>query len=96
MAGMRSTTAHENDAVVVVFFKNVSPAASKLLWNASQETNIILNFYPPLLGQFFSQMYVFSSHLFCTSGLLDIPSGVTQEEGHTGFLIHFPSAVLAP
>ena len=24
-----------------------------------------------------------------------IPAGVTQEEGHTGFLIHLPSAVLA-
>ena len=23
------------------------------------------------------------------------PAGVTQEEGHTGFLIHLPSAVLA-
>ena len=61
MAGMRSTTAHENDAVVVVVFsKNVSPAASKLLWNVSQETNIIF-FYPPLLDQrffygIFSQM----------------------------------------
>ena len=29
------------------------------------------------------------------SGLLDVPAGVTQEEGHTGFLIHLPSAVLA-
>ena len=26
---------------------------------------------------------------------MDAPAGVTQEEGHTGFLIHFPSAVLA-
>ena len=26
---------------------------------------------------------------------VDVPAGVTQEEGHTGFLIHFPSAVLA-
>ena len=24
-----------------------------------------------------------------------VPAGVTQEEGHTGFLIHLPSAVLA-
>ena len=38
---------------------------------------------------------MFSSHLFWTSGLLDAPAGVTQEEGHTGLLIHFPSAVLA-
>ena len=25
---------------------------------------------------------------------MDVPAGVTQEEGRTGFLIHFPSAVL--
>ena len=38
---------------------------------------------------------VFSSHLFWTSSSLDIPAGVAQEEGHTGFLIHLPSAVRA-
>ena len=27
--------------------------------------------------------------------LVDVPVGVTQEEGHKGFLIHLPSAVLA-
>ena len=27
-------------------------------------------------------------------GLVDVPAGVTHEEGHTGFL-HLPSAVLA-
>ena len=37
---------------------------------------------------------VFSSHLFWTLGLWDVPAGVTQEEGLTGFL-HLPSAVLA-
>ena len=38
---------------------------------------------------------VFSSHLFWTSGLLDVPAGVTQEKYHRGFLIHLSSAVLA-
>ena len=38
---------------------------------------------------------VFSSHQFWTSSSLDVPAGVTQEEGHTGFLIHLPSAVRA-
>ena len=38
---------------------------------------------------------VFSSHLFWTSSSLDVPAGVTQEEGHTGFLIHLLSAVRA-
>ena len=36
---------------------------------------------------------VFSSYLFWTSSSLDVPAGVTQEEGYTGFLIHLPSAV---
>ena len=35
---------------------------------------------------------VFSSHLFWTSSLLEVPAGVTQEERHTGFLIHLPFA----
>ena len=36
---------------------------------------------------------VFCSHLFWTS--MDVPAGVTQEEGNTGFSIHLLSAVLA-
>ena len=36
----------------------------------------------------------FSSHSFWTSSSLDVPAGVTQEEGHTGFFIHLPSACL--
>ena len=44
-------------------------------------------------------MYVcvcmFSSHLFWTSSSLDVRAGVTQEEGHTGFLMHLLSAVRA-
>ena len=42
-----------------------------------------------------SVVYVFSSHSFWTSSSLDVPAGVTQEEGHTGFFIHLPSAVRA-
>ena len=38
---------------------------------------------------------VFSSHSFWTSSSLDVPAGVKQEEGHTGFLIHLLSAVRA-
>ena len=38
-------------------------------------------------------MCVFSSHSFWTSSSLDVPARVTQEEGHTGFLIHLLSAV---
>ena len=36
----------------------------------------------------------FSSHSFWTSSSLDVPAGVTQKEGHTGFFIHL-SAVRA-
>ena len=42
-----------------------------------------------------SVVCVLSSHSFWTSSLLDVPAGVTQEEGHTGFFIHLPSAVRA-
>ena len=38
---------------------------------------------------------VFTSHSFWTSSSLDVPAGVTQEEGHTGFLIHLLSAARA-
>ena len=38
---------------------------------------------------------VFFSHSFWTSSSLDVPAGVTQEESHTGFLIHLLSAVRA-
>ena len=38
---------------------------------------------------------VFSPHSFWTSSSLDVPAGVTQEEGHTGYFIHLPSAVRA-
>ena len=33
------------------------------------------------------------SHSFWTSSSLDVPAGVTQKEGHPGFLIHLLSAV---
>ena len=36
---------------------------------------------------------MFSSHSFWTSSSLDVPAGVTQEEGHTGFFFHLLSAV---
>ena len=38
---------------------------------------------------------VFSSHSFWTSSSLEVPAGVTQEEGHTRFFTHLPSAVRA-
>ena len=38
---------------------------------------------------------VFSSHLLWTSSSLDVPAGVKQEEGRTGFPFHLLSAVHA-
>ena len=35
------------------------------------------------------------SRSFWTSSSLDVPAGVTQEEGHTGFFIHLLSAIRA-
>ena len=48
-----------------------------------------------LLYQLYYACFVFSSRSFWTSSSLDVPAGVTQEEGHTGFLIHLLSAVCA-
>ena len=62
----------------------------------------ILHTYRPvltLIGLVFNSVLpvkcVFSSHLFRTSSSFDVPAGVTQVEGHTGCLIHLPSAVHA-
>ena len=44
---------------------------------------------------FFHRPRYVSSDSFWTSSSLDVPAGVTQEEGHTGFLIHLFSAVRA-
>ena len=38
---------------------------------------------------------VFFSHSFWTSSSLDVPAGVTQEEGQPGFIIDLLSAVRA-
>ena len=46
-------------------------------------------------GEAHRYVCVFSFHLFWASSSLDEPAGVTQEEGHTGFLIHLPYAVSA-
>ena len=53
----------------------------------SVDINIALRYFVPVFC-------VFSSHSFWTSSSLDIPAGVTQEEGHTGFFVHL-SAVRA-
>ena len=59
---------------------------------ARSSTRLLIN---RPLGRRVLYVCVFSSHPFWTSSSLDVPAGVTQEEGHTGFLIHLPSAVCA-
>ena len=49
----------------------------------------------PVTGAAFACVCVLSSHSFWTSISLDVPAGVTQEEGHTRFFIHLLSAVRA-
>ena len=63
----------------------------KLLYTVQYNVMYNNTFYHAL----YSVLCVFSSHPFWTSSSLDVPAGVTQEEGHTGFLIHLPSAVRA-
>ena len=62
----------------------------KRLYFIAHETTI---FYTHVAKSPYGLMCVFSSHSFWTS--MDVPAGVTQEEGHTGFLIHLLSAVHA-
>ena len=59
------------------------------------ETRLCLFLYPSIGVDLCTDMCVcvFSSHSFWTS--IDVPAGVTQEEGHTGFFIHLLSAVHA-
>ena len=40
-------------------------------------------------------VYVFFPLILDITSSLDVPAGVTQEEGHTGFFIHLLSAVRA-
>ena len=56
---------------------------------------LVLKVVPVTGASFQVSPCVFSSHPFWTSSSFDVPAGVTQEEGHTGFFIHLPSAVRA-
>ena len=75
---------------------------SETLEVVSRGSSEMASSFPPLLSlqKFWMSkqilcVCVFSSHPFWTSSSLDVPAGVTQEEGHTGFLIHLLSAVRA-
>ena len=58
-------------------------------------STITQKFIVPHIQRTYVCVCVFSSHSLWTSNSLDVPAGVTQEEGHTGFLIQLISAVRA-
>ena len=68
---------------MIILHKDVSGST----WSACQEMDLSAFFVLCVC------VCVFSSHSFWTS--MDVPAGVTQEEGNTGFSIHLLSAVLA-
>ena len=57
----------------------------------SRSTYLLAKASPPVI----CVLCVFSSHSWWTSSSLEVPAGVTHEEGHTGFFIHLLSAVRA-
>ena len=68
-------------------------AAALLAATGFRSVNAILYSNENSKQRTFRCVCVFSSHSFWTS--MDVPAGVTQEEGSTGFSIHLLSAVLA-
>ena len=81
---------------LTIFYRDASSAILQLVnqrLNCKYKTSSWhLNGFPIVVV---TLCFVFSSHPFWTSSSLDVPAGVTQEEGHTGFLVHLPSAVRA-
>ena len=66
-------------------------------WSGEVETKLVVDLlmYYVVFRNVCIYVCVFSSHSFWTSSSLNVPGGVTQEEGHTGFFIHLLSAVRA-
>ena len=62
------------------------------MWEFNRSINLYLQ-VKPLITCGCVCVCVFSSHSFWTS--MDVPAGVTQEEGNTGLSIHLLSAVRA-
>ena len=63
---------------------------------STREWNYLVEVYWPCAGGVSSVNaigHATSSYSFWTSSSLDVPAGVTQEEGRTGFFIHLLSAV---
>ena len=105
-AGSRRFRRHFCAACCCVFFYQQSMKVYLHMSNGNGQQNLLCPAFCHL-ESFVQQYYrdansvillcvcvVFSSHSFWTSSSLDVPAGVTQEEGHTGFLIHL-SAVRA-
>ena len=98
---LRADSVHSEESAgtgpVVIVVVRVTGAACNTSRN-SMNKFVRPSFPTPAIDTVYSVcvcVCVFSSHPFWTSSSLDVPAGVTQEEGHTGFLIHLPSAVRA-
>ena len=69
------------------------------LFRGTSHNNIAISvptlFFFRSYNEVFVCVCVFSSHSFWTSSSLDVPAGVTQKEGRTGFLIRLLAAVRA-
>ena len=83
-------------ALLSIQINHHAGTSGKYTINSSNKLNVV-KFSPTFISisTYTMCVCVFSSHPFWTSSSLDVPAGVTQEEGHTGFLIHLPSAVRA-
>ena len=81
-------TKHKNNSAIEPHNNNVR---NLLVYSTIQCTTLVIILH----GSVCVCVCVFSSHLFWASGSLDVPAGVTQEEGHTGFFINLLSAVRA-
>ena len=81
--------------IYLIIFGRVLVHLSRLFASCAFFTSDVIALHSNQESIAYSVFFLFSSRLFWTSSSLDVPAGVTQEEGHTGFLIHLPSAVRA-
>ena len=86
--GLASSTFGEGYFHDVKIERNISRASNTTPRDFAKASRIDVQVYSVCVC-------VFSSHSFWTSSSLDVPDGVTQGEGHTGFFIHFLPAVRA-
>ena len=87
---------------MVLYYTVLSGAGKAGNWTGKNEVGLTIfhNLYRSISSILYLVIVdvcvcVFSSNSFWTSSSLDVLAGVTQEEGHKGFLVHLLSAVRA-